>query len=36
VKCDSVEKQRSYKLFNMNMTSYQFFSIKNVQTENDI
>jgi len=34
VKYDSVEKQRSYKLFNM--TAYQFFSIKNVQAENTI
>jgi len=34
VKYDSVEKQQSYRLFNM--TTYQFFSIKNVQTENAI
>jgi len=29
VKYDSVEKRRSYRLFNM--TAYRFFSIKNVQ-----
>jgi len=34
VKCDSVEKQPSYGLFNM--TAYRFFSVKNVQAENDI
>ena len=28
VKCDSVEKRRSYRLFNM--TAYQFFGIQNV------
>jgi len=30
-KCDSVEKRRSYRLFNM--TAYRFFNIKNVQVE---
>jgi len=34
VKYDFVEKQRSYRLFNM--TAYQFFSVKNVQAENAI
>jgi len=34
VKCDSVEKGRNYRLFNM--TTYRFFSIKNVQAENAI
>jgi len=34
MKYDSVEKRRSYRLFNM--TAYQFFSIKNVQAENAI
>jgi len=31
VKCDSVEKRRSYRLFNI--TAYKFFSVKNVQAE---
>jgi len=31
VKYDSVKNRRSYRLFNM--TTYQFFSIKNVQAE---
>jgi len=34
VKCDSVEKQQSYTLFNM--TASRFLSIKNVQAENAI
>jgi len=34
VKCDSVEKRRRHRLFNM--TAYRFFSIKNVQAKNPI
>jgi len=32
--CDLVQKQQSYKLFNM--IAYQFFSFKNVQAKNAI
>jgi len=31
VKCDSVEKRRSYRLFNI--AAYRFFSVINVQAE---
>jgi len=31
VKCDSVEKRRSYRLFNI--TAYRFFGLKSVQAE---
>ena len=34
VKCDSVEKRRSYRLFNM--TAYRFLSIENVEAKNAI
>jgi len=32
VKCDSVEKRRSYRLFNI--TAYQFFSVKKCSSYN--
>jgi len=34
MKCDSVEKQQSYGLFNM--IDYRFLNIKNVQAKNAI
>jgi len=34
VKCDSVQKRQSYRLFNMN--AHQIFSMKNCQPKNAI